>query len=423
MNIEELSSQLEFCTEQIANLQDKVQEQERIIREHQHTGKDDSFRITDADIVLKDGHAILSGPGGFVGDNGLIDTGVRRLHIACGPTGISEGTLGQESKNMQLTFEHQDYQGGLNFIYGLSNAVSNTCSITVSSTQTTFTDTATDFGADDSRVGQYLFVKREKLSVSGYTGYGYVITANTKHSLTISSAFGFDGKITFFLVYKPVYFGSSITQFKKIYTLDGLRFGPGASYNGQNGLLYMDTDGSLKYREPDGDVVSVGSGGALGDISDVNLTSPSDKQVLLYDNASSKWINGLSPATGITASDTLQASADTERSQYGTDSGWVKHKELLSRIGGTARIKFDLKGDGSGSAYGQIYINGIATGTEQHTSSTTYVTFSEDLNIAPGDRIQLYLIGGNSYSTTYCRNFRIYGTLGTLTDYFGINLN
>jgi len=257
MNIEELSSQLEFCKEQIADLQDKVQEQEQIIRKHQHTGKDDSFRMTDADIVLKDRHAILSGPGGFVGDNGLIDMGVRRLHIACGPTGINEGTLGQETKNMQLTFEHQDYLGGLNFIYGLSNAISNTCSITVSSSQTTFTDPATDFGADNSRVGQYLLVQRERLSVSDYTDYGYVITANTKHSLTISSAFGFDGKITSFLVYKPVYFGSALAQFKKIYTLDGLRFGPGQSYNGQNGLLYMDTDGSLKYREPDGDVISI----------------------------------------------------------------------------------------------------------------------------------------------------------------------
>lgn len=258
MNIEELSSQLESCKEQIVNLQDKVQEQERIIREHQHTGRDDSFRMTDADIILKDGHAILSGPGGFVGDNGLIDMGVRRLHIACGPTGISEGTLGQETKNMQLTFEHQDYQGGLNFIYGFSNAVSNTCSITVSSSQTTLTDPATDFGADNSRVGQYLLVAREQTTQTHPIYYGYQVTSSTKHSLTLSSAFGFDGKIVSYFVYKPIYFGSSIAQFQKIYTLDGLRFGPGQSYNGQNGLLYMDADGSLKYQEPDGDVTTVG---------------------------------------------------------------------------------------------------------------------------------------------------------------------
>ena len=248
-NNPELIREIEELKGEFNILKSHIDEQDKTLAEHQHTGADGSFRITDADIVLKDRHAILSGLGGMVGE-GKAEDAIKRLHFALGPEGIGSGTIGKETRNMQLTF---DYSPSLNFIYGLSDAVSNICSTTVSSIQTTLTDPATDFGADNSRVGQYLLVIREVLSVSDYRDYSYVITANTKHSITISSGFGFSGRIVEYLVYKPIYFGSSFTQFKKIYTLDGLRFGPGASYNGQNALLFMDSAGALKYKKLNGD--------------------------------------------------------------------------------------------------------------------------------------------------------------------------
>jgi len=250
---EDSLQQLSELKNQFNTLKTELDSIKNDLEEHQHTGSDGSVRITDADIVLKERHAILSGLGGMVGE-GKAEDSIKRLHFALGPEGISSGTVGKETRNMQLTF---DYSPSLNFIYGLSDAVGNTCSITVSSTQTTLTDSATDFGADNSRVGQYILVIREVLNTSDYRDYGYVITANTKHAITISSAFGFNGRIMEYLVYKPIYFGSSFTQFQKIYTLDGLRFGPGASYNGQNGLLYMDSAGALKYRKLNGDISTI----------------------------------------------------------------------------------------------------------------------------------------------------------------------
>lgn len=76
----------------------------------------------------------------------------------------------------------------------------------------------------------------------------------------------------------------------------------------------------------------------------------------------------------------------------------------------TLRIKFDLSTEGA-TAYGRIYKNGAPYGTQQSTSSTTYVTFSEDLQFAQGDLIQLYLWTSTSYRYAYARNFRVYGTL------------
>lgn len=59
---------------------------------------------------------------------------------------------------------------------------------------------------------------------------------------------------------------------------------------------------------------------------------------------------------------------------------------------GVYRVSFQLKhAQGSGfTAFGKIYKNGVAFGTEQTTQSATYVTFTEDLTFAAGDTVQLY---------------------------------
>jgi hypothetical protein len=104
---------------------------------------------------------------------------------------------------------------------------------------------------------------------------------------------------------------------------------------------------------------------------------------------------------------------------------WVKMKEIkiasvvTGNVGcqgsGTSfalRIKFDLKSSNSAtSARGKIYRNGVAVGTEQHTSSTTYITYTEDITQpwTQNDLIQLYLLIDNSAYAAYAQNFRICG--------------
>lgn len=116
-----------------------------------------------------------------------------------------------------------------------------------------------------------------------------------------------------------------------------------------------------------------------------------------------------------TVSDTLRASADTERSGTYSTPTYAKVKEIefgVAIFPGTAtiRISFDLKAQtgAANDCYGRIYRNGAAVGTLRGTTSSSYITYSEDVSgWAAGDKIQLYIssVAGN---ITYVRNFRIY---------------
>jgi hypothetical protein len=115
------------------------------------------------------------------------------------------------------------------------------------------------------------------------------------------------------------------------------------------------------------------------------------------------------------ASDTLVASADTERAW--TDDAYTKRKEIIVRLGGTIRVKFDMKRSAVGApgVLGKIYVNGVAVGTERSSGDTTYETFSEDISISPFDLVQLYTNrNGGAGITGYVRNFRIYYDLSSL---------
>jgi len=78
-----------------------------------------------------------------------------------------------------------------------------------------------------------------------------------------------------------------------------------------------------------------------------------------------------------------------------TSTSYVKVSEIYAGRNGNARVVFTLlTGNVANAAYGRIYKNGVAVGTERSTTSTTYVTFSEDFNsLVIGDLIQLYIHG------------------------------
>jgi hypothetical protein len=105
-------------------------------------------------------------------------------------------------------------------------------------------------------------------------------------------------------------------------------------------------------------------------------------------------------------SDTLRLSSDAEESQDITTL--TKIKEIRVYHSGRMRMKFDLRIAGPTVAEGQIYINGVAVGTLRSTTSTAYVTFSEDLDVDDGDLVQLYTRNLAAGYPVYCRNFRLY---------------
>jgi len=117
------------------------------------------------------------------------------------------------------------------------------------------------------------------------------------------------------------------------------------------------------------------------------------------------------------ASDVLLSSDDTEEN-HGLVP-YTKEKEFGALPGdmhsndSEFRIKFDLKSaNGAITVYGRIYRNGVAVGTEQSTSSTTYNTYSEDISgWSAGDLIQLYTHTSSAGIVVYVQNFRVYGDI------------
>jgi len=91
-----------------------------------------------------------------------------------------------------------------------------------------------------------------------------------------------------------------------------------------------------------------------------------------------------------TAGDVIEAWAPTARS--GTNTSMVRVKEIHVSRSGTYRIKFDLRSLAPGvTVYGRVYRNGAAVGTLRSTTSSTFVTFSQDIaGWSPGDLCQLY---------------------------------
>ncbi|TZE82010.1 hypothetical protein FWJ32_07195 [Calorimonas adulescens] len=76
---------------------------------------------------------------------------------------------------------------------------------------------------------------------------------------------------------------------------------------------------------------------------------------------------------------------------------------------GSLRIKFGAKvGATSITGYAQIYRNGSPVGTLRSTTSTTYVTFTEDISgWNPGDLVQLYCYVSNNSYKMYLYDFTL----------------
>ena len=99
--------------------------------------------------------------------------------------------------------------------------------------------------------------------------------------------------------------------------------------------------------------------------------------------------------------------AMTERN-YASDAAYVKRKEIVVNMNGALRVGFSMRTvDAAYICYGRVYRNDVAIGIERSTTSTTYVSFSEDITgWAPGDLVQLYTYA-NPTSGYYIKDFNI----------------
>lgn len=131
---------------------------------------------------------------------------------------------------------------------------------------------------------------------------------------------------------------------------------------------------------------------------------------------------------GMTASDNLVQSADTERS--GSHVNETIKKSIRLNRAGTARIKFDYKQDVSGGGNSTTFklrlkssdgdlsgvdLDNIDLGTVGSTSDV-YVTYSSDLVIPHAGEVQLSLYYTAGTPTGYVKNFRVYYDIEALNE-------
>jgi hypothetical protein len=99
---------------------------------------------------------------------------------------------------------------------------------------------------------------------------------------------------------------------------------------------------------------------------------------------------------------------DTTTNQM-TGASYTKCKSVLVGRGGTLRVAFRFKNDGSGyNCYARIYKNGAAYGSVQtNTTPGTYKNISTDLSYVAGDRVEIYAKGYLGGHTVYVDDFSI----------------
>jgi len=112
----------------------------------------------------------------------------------------------------------------------------------------------------------------------------------------------------------------------------------------------------------------------------------------------------------VIASDVLMASSDTQVST--TSTTYVKVKEVQINKSWVYRVSFDMQpwNPGWSWAWGQIYVNGVATWPEQ-TNGWAYATFTSDFSVNIWDLVQLYIHG--NVTGVDARNFRIKWSITT----------
>ena len=132
-----------------------------------------------------------------------------------------------------------------------------------------------------------------------------------------------------------------------------------------------------------GEVSAYGLGGAspsittLAGLDDVNISNPQNKQALIYDSASGKWINGASVGGGnISLNGTVYTAVD----------GLITLPNLYEKVAGGTSSQF-LKADGSvdGNLYALAYNGNQNKVLESNVSNSLHVIDRRESSPAPTD--------------------------------------
>jgi len=84
----------------------------------------------------------------------------------------------------------------------------------------------------------------------------------------------------------------------------------------------------------------------------------------------------------------------------------ISTDRIVIKRAGTYTVDFSLATVSAGTATGRVYKNGVATGTEQTTTSLSYVVKTEALTLATGDYLDIYLHGDSTYTASF-KDFKL----------------
>jgi len=143
-----------------------------------------------------------------------------------------------------------------------------------------------------------------------------------------------------------------------------------------------------------------------------------------WDNIPDKPSLPTSAAACIVPSGTVLASANNEN--YTGSTSYKKAKEIrIDGIGGWYRVYVEFKSATSAvTAYARVYRDGSPhpSSSEHSTTSTSYISYTEDLYFPPASYCQLYVKATGNY--VWQRTFRLQGSLGIYTTKsFSVTLN
>jgi hypothetical protein len=151
---------------------------------------------------------------------------------------------------------------------------------------------------------------------------------------------------------------------------------------------------------------------------------PIADQIQTLGSPSLRWLEIYSqlPVNYYTLGTTILRRDDTVSTTTSTTYVKVKEFYVAKLIPKTSKLKiyFELSSGVDGvEAYAQIYRNDSPYGTERVNDTTTYASYTEDLEFSEGDYIQIYAKCASG-GTARVRNFRIQGSpINQLFDMFG----
>jgi hypothetical protein len=251
----------------ISNMQNEISNLKIVLEKHQHTDTDGTEKLRRGSEVLVESGAI-----GYIGNGGVaqISSETQDTLIVSSGRDKSQSAAGtpQKTPNTVIQIHNQETSG---FISSYTGMAYQNNGKSVTSGNSTITDSFFNWGTNDLAT-YYINIYNS----SGVYQFTRRIASNTSSTITITGTWPSSVSNCIYTVFMPVYFGEAAFPYRRIYTgegdSEGIRFGYGITNAGENGLLYMDSAGSLYWRNKAGSstLVSATAGGATGTFTTVD---------------------------------------------------------------------------------------------------------------------------------------------------------